>query len=240
MKTEEIVYYCLDAIKALSDDSSVNEDHVLFLLGKYRGALLQQYHNIKKIIPESNYQVVCLNLQDSDVLPCKVSKMLKSVEKVPDLIPVGKPSILMFNGMENEMIEYVPFQRLKAVGYDKAKRNFLYASVGPDNYLYVSYTNPQAKYLTQVKLKGIFEDYEKAMELECEDAGKVCDIMQKDFPLEVALIPDLIARVVRDILGTAWRAADQSNDARDDLSDIAAFVRKMMRPVYQKQIEEEE
>ena len=41
MKINEIIYYCLDAIKAVSDDSHVNEEHVLFLLSKYRSTLLQ-------------------------------------------------------------------------------------------------------------------------------------------------------------------------------------------------------
>jgi hypothetical protein len=40
MKVNEVVYYCLDAIKAFSDDSFVNEDHVLFLINKYRNTIL--------------------------------------------------------------------------------------------------------------------------------------------------------------------------------------------------------
>lgn len=239
MKVNEVVYYCLDAIKAFSDDSSVNEDHVLFLLGKYRGALLQQYHNIKKLIPESNYQIICLNLKDAPSLACTPGPRLMSIEKVPHLLPIGKPTVLLFNGMESEVIEYVPFSRLKNVGWNKWKRNFIYTSIGPEQYLYLVFTNPQAQHLEKIKLKGIFEDYEKALELACEEDG-VCDPMEREFPLEVSLVPDLIARVVKDVLGTAWRPADKTNDGDDSLSDIAAFVRRAMKKDFNNTIEENE
>ena len=122
MKVSEIVYYCLDAIKAFSDDSSVNEDHIIFLLSKYRGALLQQYHNIKKVIPESNYQVICLQMENTGAIPCIGGPRLVSTQELPDMIPVGKPAILLFNGLESEIIEFVPFSRLKAVGWNKWKK----------------------------------------------------------------------------------------------------------------------
>lgn len=239
MKTNEIVYYCLDAIKAFSDDAYVNEDHILFLLGKYRGSLLQQYHNIKKIIPDSNYQTICLNLQRTSRIPCVAGPRLKSIETIPSLMPIGKPQILLSNSMEDEIIEYVPFERLKSVGYNKWKKNFVYAAIGPDNLLYLAFCNPQAQYLKQLKFRGIFEDYEKALELECGDKNKVCDIMERDFPLEVMLVPDLIARVVKDALGIQYRPADQENNAADDLSAIVTFIRKNMKSNLQKQIEGE-
>lgn len=49
----ELVYLVLDELKLTSDDALFNEEHVMFLLGKYRGFLLkQQYKDIKKEIPE--------------------------------------------------------------------------------------------------------------------------------------------------------------------------------------------
>ena len=239
MKVNEIVYYCLDAIKAFSDDSYVNEAHIVFLLSKYRGALLQQYHNIKKLIPESNYQTICLTLTETDSIPCTIGPILKSVEEIPQLMPIGSPSIYLFNGFESENIVFVPFPRLKAVGFNKWKRNFIYVAIGPDKHLYLSSSNPQAKYLETLRLKGLFEDYEKASELACDDNGDkiVCDEMERDFPLEVALVPDLIARVVKDALGMAWRASDGKNDASDSLADIATYVRQNMKKSYRDLVE---
>lgn len=232
MKVNEIVYYCLDAIKAFSDDSYVNEDHIVFLLSKYRGSLLQQYHNIKKLIPDSNYQTICLTLTSTDSIPCTNGAILKSNEEVPSLMHIGNPSIYLFNGFESENIVFIPFTRLKAVGWNKWKKNFIYVAVGPDKHLYLSSSNPQAQYLKTLRLKGLFEDFEKAFELECDEDGKPCDEMERDFPLEVALVPDLIARVVKDALGMAYRPSNSNNNANDDLADIATYVRQNMKKSY--------
>ena len=237
MKVNEVVYYCLDAIKAFSDDSYVNEDHIVFLLGKYRGALLQQYHNIKKLIPDSNYQIICLTLTHTESIPCTSGPVLKSVEEIPSLMPIGSPTLFLFNGFESDNIVFVPFPRLKAVGFNKWKKNFIYVAIGPDNHLYLSSSNPQAKYLETLRLKGLFEDFEKASELECEGDEKPCDEMERNFPLEVALIPDLIARVVKDALGMAYRPADNTNSASDDLADIASYVRQNMKKSYRDLVE---
>lgn len=241
MKVNEIVYYCLDAIKAFSDDCYVNEDHIRFLLGKYRGALLQQYHNIKKALPDSNYQTICLTLTDADSIPCTYGPILKSVEEIPSMMTIGHPSIILFNGLESENIVFVSFARLKAVGWNKWKQNFIYVAIGPDNHLYLSSSNPQAQYIETLKLRGLFEDYEKALELSCDEEGdNNCDPMEKEFPLEVALAPDLIARVVKDALGMAWRAGDGRNNSDDDLADIAYFIRQNMKKPLQKQIDGDE
>jgi hypothetical protein len=64
--------------------------------------------------------------------------------------------------------------------------------------------------------------------------------MEREFPLEVSLVPDLIARVVKDVLGTAWRMGDNTNNANDDLSDIATYVRRNMKKDFRDIIEDSE
>lgn len=235
MKINEVIYYCLDAIKAISDDSHVNEDHVLFLLSKYRAALLQQYHNVRKPITETNYQTVTLTLTDVDKIPCTVGPKLRSQEVLPAILSIAKPLVLLFNGFESEVIEYVPYARLKSTGHNKWKKNFIYSSIGPNGYLYFSFGNPQAQYLETIQFKAVFEDFEKAYDLQYKNQDY--DIMEQEFPFEYAMIPDLIARVVKDILGTAWRPADKTNDGDDSLSDIAAFVRRAMKKDFNNTIE---
>ena len=112
--------------------------------------------------------------------------------------------------------------------------------MGPDKHLYLSSSNPQAQYLETLRLKGLFEDFEKAFELECNEDGKPCDEMERDFPLEVALVPDLIARVVKDALGMAWKTSDSNNNANDDLADIATYVRQNMKKSYRDLVESNE
>ena len=46
----ELVYLVLDELKGTSDDFTYTEDHIIFLLNKYRAFLLKQkYSDIRKI-----------------------------------------------------------------------------------------------------------------------------------------------------------------------------------------------
>ena len=230
MKVEEIVYYCLDAIKAFSDDSYVNEEHVLFLIGKYRAKLLKSYYQVNKNVLDSNYQVI--NVQYDDAPP--TVKFSKSLAQIPTMMDIGNPMILLYNYMEIERVQFVPFKRIKAVGYNNWKNNFIYASVGPDNHFYLNYYDPNQQYLQEIKLRAVFEDWLKADEM---SPNKSQDVMNIEFPLETTLIPDLIALVVKDVLGIAWRPADTTNDAADSLGDIATYVRQNMKKRYNNTIE---
>ena len=42
MTWREAVYMVLDELKLMSDDSNFNEDHIIFLLSKYRSFILKQ------------------------------------------------------------------------------------------------------------------------------------------------------------------------------------------------------
>lgn len=76
---KEIVYSVLDEIKSISDDSLFTEDHVIFLAEKYRTFLLKQrYSDIKKQIPESNYQTICLDLIEVPGESCEGGSYLRS------------------------------------------------------------------------------------------------------------------------------------------------------------------
>ena len=63
MTYRELVYMALDALKIHSDDSKFTEDHVIFLLNKYRAyALQQKYSKTLEGVNNSNYQVININL----------------------------------------------------------------------------------------------------------------------------------------------------------------------------------
>lgn len=59
----EVIYMVSDEIKASSDDAYFTEEHIMFLLKTYRAFILKQrYADVKKQIPESNYQTICIDL----------------------------------------------------------------------------------------------------------------------------------------------------------------------------------
>ena len=224
---KELVYICLDELKLHSDDAVLTEDHVIFLLNKYRVFLLKQrYSDIKKQIPESNYQTICLDLIEVPAIsgePCEGGSYLRSKEKVPFLMKIGNPKVYPVDYYQGE-ITYVSRERMRYVGYNKYLKNIIYASLGPDNYLYFKSFNPQYLYLEKARMTGIFEDPQAASELQCSDENGniVCDVLDRTFPIEDALIPPMVELVVKELLGAEYRPADETNDAKDNLSDVTS------------------
>ena len=242
MTYREVTYLILDLLKQSSDDSYYTPEHILFLVSKIRSAILKQtYSNIKKEIPESNYQTICLDLKEVSAIagePCEGGTYLRSEQKIPTTLPIGNTQIYPVDYYQGE-ITFVSRERMRYVGHNKWLQNIIYASLGPDSHLYFKSSNPQYLYLKKAKMTGIFEDTDKAAELECpSEEGKVCDIMDKEFPLEEGLVASVIELTVKYLNGAAYKPEDATNNAADDLSGIMAFIRRNMKSNLQKQIEE--
>ena len=232
----------LDELKLYSDDASYTEEHVMFLLGKYRTFLLKQrYSDVKKQIPESNYQTICLDLIEVPAIsgePCEGGSYLRSKEKIPFLMKVGNPKVYPVDYYQGE-ITYVSRERMRYVGYNKYLKNIIYASIGPDNYLYFKSFNPQYLYLEKARMTGIFEDPQAASELQCpnENGDTVCDVLDREFPIEDALISPMIELVVKELLGAEYRPKDESNNANDALANLATFIRNNTKSTLAKALE---
>lgn len=227
MTYREIVYMILDEIKSVSDDAFFTEDHIIFLTGKLRTFLIKQrYSDIKKQIPESNYQTICLDLIEVPAIsgePCEGGFYLRSKEKIPFLMKIGNPRVYPIDYYQGE-ITYVSRDRMRYVGYNKYLQNIIYASLGPDNYLYFKSFNPQFLYLEKVRITGIFEDTLAASELQCPDENGdiVCDVLDREFPIENALIPPLIQLVVEELTKAEYKPEDKENNSDDDLSEVTS------------------
>lgn len=224
---KELTYMVLDELKLYSDDALYTEEHVMFLLGKYRTFLLKQrYSDVKKQIPESNYQTICLDLIKVSAIsgePCEGGSYLRSKEKIPFLMKIGNPRVYPIDYYQGE-ITYVSRDRMRYVGYNKYLQNIIYASLGPDNYLYFKSFNPQYLYLEKARMTGIFEDPQAASELQCpnENGDTVCDVLDREFPIENALIPPLIQLVVEELTKAEYKPEDKENNSDDDLSEVAS------------------
>lgn len=224
---KELVYMCLDELKLYSDDALYTEEHIMFLLGKYRTFLIKQrYSDVKKQIPESNYQTICLDLIEVPAIsgePCEGGSYLRSKEKIPFLMKIGNPRVYPIDYYQGE-ITYVSRDRMRYVGYNKYLQNIIYASLGPDNYLYFKSFNPQFLYLEKVRMTGIFEDTLAASGLQCPDESGniVCDVLDREFPIENALIPPLIQLVVEELTKAEYKPEDKENNSDDDLSEVVS------------------
>lgn len=219
----EIVYMCLDEIKMISDDAYFTQDHIIFLADKYRAFLLKKnYLDLKKAIPESDYQTICLDLEKVPGIEgddCS-GAYLRSIKKLPNILPVGTPKVSSTDFLAGE-ITYVSRERMKYVGYNKFLKGIIYCTIGPDNKLYLKSTNPQMFYLEKVTYSGIFENSEDAAKMSCEENTETnCDPLDSTYPLEDALIPLAIELIVKELTGAAYKPRDEQNNANDELSGL--------------------
>lgn len=223
MTLRELVFMCMDEVKLHSDDSFYTEDHVVFLLNKYRSFVLKkELDKENKQLSSTNGQTICLDLieiRDEDN-PCGGS-MLRTEQTIPNLVNDCKVSLYPVNYFEGDHIIYTTMERMRYTTYNKWTKNLIYAAKGPDDYLYLKSSNPQYLYLEKLRMKAIFEDFESAAQYACDDAGEElnCDILDMKFPIENALVPIVIELVVKELLGVKYQPRDTHNNAADDASN---------------------
>lgn len=219
----EMVYMCVDQLKSASDDSYFNEEHIIWLLNKFRALILKRlYSSSKQIVPESNYQTLCLELIKVDAipeLPCEGGQYVRSKEKIPPFMYIGHKKVYAVDYFQG-YIEYVPLERFRWAGRDKWRRNIIYTTIAPDHYLYFRSQNPQFLYLKDAKFTAIFEDPEKANKLSCEQDGSPCDILDIEYPIEESLVMQLVEMVVQEILKPTYTPENSFNNAADDQGQL--------------------
>lgn len=226
-KYKEIVYMVLDDLHQYSDDQNITAGHIIFLAGRYRSFLLKQryYQDLKKEIPESNYQTLCLTLEKTEAiegLPCEGGYYVRTKEEIPTTLPVGTTRLSTSGSFYKSEIAFITRDRMKYVGYNKWLRNIIYASLSPDGRIYLISNNPQFLYLDggDLQVTGIFEDPEAVSQYECKNDSEEenCDIMEREFPIEDSLIAPMIELIVKHLSPSVAAPEDEKNDANDSLS----------------------
>ena len=131
----QLTYLVLDELKGQSDDFTYTEDHIIFLLDKYRAFLLKQrYSDIKKQMPESNYQTLCLDLIQVPAISgdtCEGGMYLRSKDKIPNLMQLGSPRVTSTDYYQGDF-NYVSRDRMRYVGDTKFFKNMIYNSIAND------------------------------------------------------------------------------------------------------------
>ena len=230
MLVKEICAMVLDLLKANSDDSFFNEDHVIFLLKKYRSFLIKKEQDKEKsvtdIASEFEYQQICLDLEKVEAYPgspCGNTFYLKSTEKIPRILEGIAPRVYPLDYYQGTNVTYVSRDKMRFVGTNPYLKNIIYASLGPDLYLYLNSSNPQFLYLKKLRMSAIFEDFDTAAGLLCDGDGNstACDIMDEEFPIRDYLVPPLIELVVKELGGSIYKPEDTKNNAADNLAQAA-------------------
>ena len=215
----EAIYMCLDLLKGISDDFTYTEEHLAYLLDKYRALLLKQAYgnDPKKHVPYSNYQTIEVTVNTEST----TSKYFKSEEPVPTLMFIGIPRITT-DDYYNVNFEFVSRERLPFVGNNKFIKNICYTAVNENGFLCVKPHEvmpiSEDGNLT-VKLTAVFENPREVAYNNSILEG--IDVLDSFIPLEETLISTLIEVVVKTLVSSAYRPEDSNNNAKDDLATIS-------------------
>lgn len=231
MLVKEIVYMVLDLAKAAtSDDSYFNEDHVIFLLKKYRSFLIKKEQEKQKattdIASEFEYQQICLDLEKVPAIdgePCTGGYYLRTTKKIPKILEDNQPRVYPVDFYQGINISYIPRDRMRYVGTNKFLQNIIYVSLGPDLHLYLSSSNPQFLYLKKLRMSAVFEDFDDISCYLCDGDGnsKACDVLDEVFPIREYLVPTLMELVVKELTSAKYQPVDEHNNAADDISKVS-------------------
>lgn len=215
----ELVYIVIDELKIPSDDAYFTEEHIMFLLSKFRSFFIKKtYSSVKKQIPDSAYQTVCIDLHPVELIPgiCEATDALRSTRKIPTILPIGNVSAYPVNYFVQHQVSFVPRERFRYVGHNRWLQNEIYASIAPDGFLYLKSSNPQFRHLATLRLTAIFEDAATAAQLSCD---ATCDPLDSEFPLEDAMIMPVVELVVQELRGPVYSSEDKTNNATDDKAE---------------------
>lgn len=223
----ELIYIILDELKIQSDDSYFEEEHIMFLINQYRPLILKQrYSDIRKEIPETNFQSINITMVESPEVTGNLDGSMlyrKSNVKIPSIMNLnGGQRIITLSFSKDYWsgeITYVNKDRFKYIGHNKWLKNVIYGSIGPDEYLYIKSEDTNLNSLTKVKITTIFEDPTEVNKLDVDTNGKIKDPLDIECPFEANLIPVLIEMIVKTLLPAQFRESDKENDANDGTID---------------------
>ena len=219
---------CLDMLKGFSDDFTYTEEHLLFLLKKYRSFLIKKEQDKEKssqdVASEFEYQQICLDLEKVPAMdgePCTGGYYLRTTQKIPKILEGTQPRVYPLDYYQGINISYVSRERMRYVGTNPYLGNIIYTSVGPDLHLYLNSNNPQFLYLKKLRMSAVFEDMDEAAGLLCDSEGEdqSCDVLDMEFPIREYLVPLLIDLVVKELSGASVRKEDTRNNAKDDIPE---------------------
>lgn len=211
----ELVYMVMDKLKQNTDDTYFTEDHIIFLLDKYRNFLLKQDKGTDSEISESNYQTLCIPLVEVPAIigeSCESGVYLRSKDKLPALLGRGLTTIHPEDYFGSIHITYVDSNRFRYTGENKYMENIIYVTMY-DRYLWLKAKNPQFLYLQKVRMTAIFENPSDAAKLACEPT---CDSLDSAFPISEDKVPQLLEFVYKELQLPVVEPEDKDNNAQDD------------------------
>ena len=218
----EAIYMCLDLLKGTSDDFSYTEDHIAYLLDKFRALLLKQTYGVdpKKHIPYTNYQTI-----EVTFTPKEVKDIIKSDNQIPNMLQLGIPRIITpDNYYYDYKFEFTSRERLPFTGNNRFTSMINYCALDEDNYVLYK-TKPNQWVMTEDTIQltpnrfsivGIFENPKDLYD----------DYMDEIIPIEETLITTLVGMVFDSLVKIVTLPSDTINNGTDENASMPTTMQK--------------
>lgn len=115
----EIVYAILDEAKVISDDTLLENEHLIYIANKYRALLFNQKYKGKKVeIPSSYYQRLKVFFTE-DGMNVGLVESAKKIPNILDITNFYQYTFVHSDGMNSFNMNFTNPYRFKNVGYNK-------------------------------------------------------------------------------------------------------------------------
>ena len=236
----EAIYMCNDLLKGMSDDFTYTEEHIAYLLDKFRALLLKQRYgnDPKKHVPYSNYQTLEIKFDDFH----EDKSYYTSTTTIPYMLQLGIPRVISEGEYYDYTFDFISRERLPFVGFNKYLRKIWYCAINEENKLCLKPSSTKVIVSENppltIKLTGIFENPREVIdEISFGESDTDTHEWDRNIPIEESLITTLIEMVVKEIAGSTYRPNDIQNNNIDDNADMATFIRSNMKSNLAKQLQ---
>jgi len=218
----QVVYMIFDELKIKVDDSHWEVDHIIFLLNKYRAAILKQrYSGFKRSISATWYQQITIPFNND-------SSIMKSLKKVPPLVNLYGLELhtsASTTSTDQQSYKYkitlVSPERFEYVQVNKWLKDIIYCTIAYDNYLYIKMQSVPG--LTQSRPSSITLHALLDNPIDIIGYAEVpigTDPLDVEFPVEESMVGEVITGVLTELGQLKFLPDQEKNNATEDLVQI--------------------
>lgn len=203
-----------------SSKFSFSDSFISFLLKNSRITLLKEKMNKDKSVSESNFSVLCVEMEKGNFSECNCEvaegcELFKSISTIPELISTEGNYLNVLN-INGEYLDRLSIDQNNYANYGLAKKTegwFI-----QENKIYVL----NAKRLEKVLVKAVFADLETISKLKlCDNTNEpICKNLDNEFFIDAELIEKLYKKVL-ELLGYSKNyKQDNTTLSTDDTLNI--------------------
>lgn len=225
-KLNEIIYDIRESLKAYTDDSEVDNRHLVYLINTKRAKYLRQdLNNMQKTVDLSIQQTFCLGLEEVSANECGVSldcdKIVRTTKPLPKAIELAlAPAITSIKPVNRLSLPFNFISKAKAPYVVHAPfGNSIYAFLDTDNHVYFISKSVVHKLIDCISVSGIFENpldlisYKNCCN--CPEEEAACYDEDKEYPLQPHYVDLIKAEIVNDLLRLKKLPEDTENDSTE-------------------------